>query len=449
MAYYDEKKNEEIGQGESIGPAGQATISGAGGSGGNSPQASEPASPQASSAGGPKTPFVGIKQYLDANKNQSQQLGQNVAGVVNQAGQDARGAVAQSQKQFNDEVSRNVVGLDNDLINRARQDVTSVAKSSADKTNFQKMRDAEYRGPTDLKTSQFYQPAQQALTKAQQFAQNTENEQGQRSLVNEVQKKGTGKIAGSGVTNFDQMLLGGAREQLEAARKAQSDLPEVATKAQAEAAANVQKAKDQTSATRKAIQDTFGYEGSVGQKQLEAQLAERAKQEQTKSNSLFSRLKQKLQTGAPISNEDLGYLGLSRQELDQISDQAGSIARQKQGGSASFAGDPVYDLGQFVQARDPSQSITAQNVASSEDYARYQALNDLMGTSNSFLSNPSLAGTANLDTFDFDKEAANRKIAAELAQSKPMERMNINIDPEAIKRALGPVGRVNISGNYF
>lgn len=405
----DEQSVEGQGQGQAIGPeGGAATISGAGASA-NASAGGAPAPAQAASPSGsgpsPGGNFVGIKQYLDANKPQSQKLAGNVGGYVNDLSQKARDTIPGQTTAYNQAVDQNTVNLDQNLFNEAKNNTVGVANDANKRTAFQAQRDATYKGPQDFQSSEYYKPTEQAFNKATTAGQNTLTEQGQRDLLNQYQQDKTGKTSGMGVTNFDQMLLqsGGGKETLAKAREGQGDFKGLLEQAQMASQAKAKQAQDTTAQTKAAVQNEFGS-GTSSQQVLQNQLNQRAQQQINQAKQQQDAVKQTLQQGGELNDAQLQSVGLSRDDYKAIREKAQMAQVQQTGGGLSFGGaiGPEYDFSQYLHPVDPSTQINAQNVANADEYARYQALNQLMGTNNSFLSNQGLANTANPNTGKFD-----------------------------------------------
>jgi len=429
MAYVEpDKKEDEVagGTSEATGPeAGSATLGGAEGGGATESNAAQASEPSSASSGAPQGQFVGIKQYLDANKNQSQQLANNLGGYVNELGDNARKDLTTQTGNYNKAVDDNTVNLNNDLVEKTKYDKAATANNAQNLADFQKMRDANYAGPTSFETSDYYQPAQQSLTKAQTAADNTQTEQGQRNLINTYQQDKTGRIGSAGTTNFDQMLLqsGGGKETLGQAREAQKDLGGLFANASTAAAEKAKQAAATTQNTRDTIQNVFGQGGTYGQGTIEKLAQERAQSQINQSNERAGALANLMKSGGPISEADLKDLGISQKDYEGLVSQMQAVknANMANSGGQGFdtAGNPWQDLSaaNFYSRSSPAAQISAQTAVSPEEIAQYQALNQLMGTNNNYFSNPSLAGTSNLDSIDFNLGNAQSYLTDLLAKA--------------------------------
>lgn len=426
MAYVEPEKDKEIGadgQPVATGPEGGGSTLGGDAAAGASGNAAAAAEAPASS-GAPQGQFVGIKQYLDANKPQSQKLANNVGGYVGELGQNVRDSVGAQTGLYNKAVDDNTVNLNNDLFNEAKSNTVGVANDQAKLGEFQKERDAAYKGPTDFQSSEFYKPTDTALTKAKQAADNSQTEQGQRTLLNQYEQDKTGKTAGAGVTNFDQMLLqsGGGKEALTKARTSQNDLPGLINSANQSSLEKAKQAADTTAATKSAIQNEFGT-GASSQQSIQNYLSQRVNDKVGEANTRTNTLRTALNNNQPLSDDDLKALGIGREDANALGESVNQIRQANPNesgfdfsGQANNPGALGLDLAQFVTPSDPRAGINAQNVANSNDYARYQALNQLMGTNNNFLNNSSMANTANTDAANLNLQGAKDYLAKILAE---------------------------------
>ena len=210
MAFYNEKEDQDqeaLAQGqEPTTGQGSSTIGTSGAAASNEQQSAANAASNTGSTS--PTTFAGIQDYVNANKQQTAKLANDVGGMVTGYGTEARNALAQGQEKFNKDVQDNTVNLDERVFNQAQQDATQVANNQQDLQTFQNMRDAEYKGPASLESSQYYQPINQAFNTANTASENTQTDAGQRTLLGQLQQKQRGKI-NQGALDFNAALLQG------------------------------------------------------------------------------------------------------------------------------------------------------------------------------------------------------------------------------------------------
>lgn len=374
-------------------------------------QGSTPAPASTSSAPAPApTPdnpgnFVGIQQYLAQNKPQAAKLGDTVGNYVTAQGADASNALAQGQSQFNQDVDSNTVKLDQNLFDQAKKAPDQVDADADKKAEFQKERDAQYTGPSSFEETDYYQPINMQIQNALGTANNTQTATGRSQLLTDVAKQNKQQIS-RGASNLDSALLSvspDSKTTLANARNSVLPLQDQLTEA---SQADTQKATDaaaQTAATQKAIQDAFS--GSTGvQGQLESGLQTKAVNAQTAATAQQKAIIEALGAGTPLTDDQLKILGITKNQYDGlINDQKYYSQLGKQ--------TPLSDLTKFATSQSAENLINAQNIATPEDYAQYAALNDLMGTNNSFLKDPTQAGKANSDLVDFNYDSTPNALA--------------------------------------
>jgi len=394
MAFYNEKDDQDQdlaaqeGQPVQTGQA-SSTIGTSGGA--PSPDAQQAGSAQAvrpaSSGGGPNT-FAGIQDYVNANKQQTAKLAGDVGGLVNEYGTEARTQIGQGQEKFNQAVNQNTVNLDERVFNTAKNTAEQVTANQPDLQTFTKMRDAEYKGPASLETSEFYQPLNQAYTTAKTAASNTQTDAGQRELLSQLQQKQRGKV-NAGSLDLNSALLQGdvnARSILDNVNQANSDLEGLFNTAKTSSLEKATAGKATTDATRKAVLDTFAGDKGV-QANLEKALVERSKdligQSKQQANDLVTALK----SGANLTPAQVKALGISKEQYDNLVTDMSLLKN-------TYGNNSYNDISRYATQIGVDPQINAQNAATNDEYLRYAALNQLMGTQNQFLNDPTQAGKA-------------------------------------------------------
>lgn len=406
MAFVDEENLDPNAPAPSGG--GSTLISGQGGSSSNRPTGAAPTSPDA--PGGMPGNFVGIQQYINANKPQSQQLANNVAGYVNDLGNTARSTQQSSGEQFQQAVDQNTVDLNKDLYSKAQSNPDQVASDAAQKSEFQKMYNANYAGPSSFESSDFYKPAQTSTKAATDAASLIGTPEGQKQVVSNFQKSSAG-YSNPGALTFDSLLLQGApnaRDTLSNAASNQKDLQANLDALASEKNLAAKNAATTTNATGQTVRGTFGNEQL--QTAIQNALIKKASDAQTAASSTGQSVIEKLNKGQQLSPDELTSIGLNPQKVSQI-----------------YEGEKTLpNITPYISVGNPS--INAQNIATPEDYARYQALNELTGQKANYLSNPALANTANtnaLSSFDFDRYLKDLQNAQPKPKIEPSQQ-NLN-----------------------
>ncbi len=357
--------------------------------------------------------FVGIQQYLDQNKNQSSNLANQIGDYANQKTTAAGSTLQENQNKFNSQVDANTINLDQNLFNEAQTNAENVVKDPSKVQSFQKMRDAQYNGPQSFETTDYFQPTKQAVQGAVNYSKNLATIDGRNQALSDVQNKGR---YSKGIQTLDSAILGVNPETQnvfnQSAQKAQ-DLNTNLGNITAQGNQKAMDAKTATDLTRNTILGSFSGDNSV-QNQLQNNLTSKANQISTDGLNQARTATSKLQNGQQLDANEQSLAGLGnnyQNYLGRVSDLQ------------SYGQHGYDDLSQFSSIVDPlqqSKQVNAQNVATNDEYARYAALNDLMGTNSKFLNDPSLAGTYNNDFLNFD----NSRAEDELRKSLQNETLN-------------------------
>lgn len=346
-----------------------------GGSGGSS-AGSGPATGNTSAPKHNGTGFTNLSKILGANQNN--QLGQAVGGGVQNAVDQAKGNVQQGFQSFQDQAAQGNLNSDankqqvNSTLGGLGFDTSSnfggsqtppqnvnttgqgpnaqaavVPPSSQTVSQFQNFLGGQYSGPQQLDN---YAKLQAQANSAQALGQNSGTEAGRLALL---QRFAGGKNYTQGQQQLDSLLLGGtAQNQLNQARRASTGLSDYAQR-QNDLSQNL--AKQYTGESQQFGKDTLSaLQGATGQEQQG--LDTLTGQQQQRYGDEYNVLGKELDTGR-LTGDLIGKLGLTE-------------------------GERAYgtNLRDALETYDPNiQKATNQNVASTNDYAKIQALSQLGG----------------------------------------------------------------------
>jgi Txe/YoeB family toxin of Txe-Axe toxin-antitoxin module len=407
MAYYSDDEEQQVGGsgGETgagaISKPGSGIVSGGttGGQGGAAPAAEA----KQSTPGNTASPFVGIKEYLNANKQQSGKLGGQVGGFVGGRVDQANEALKGAEQNFGQQVDQNTVKLDQNLLNEIKADPTKVAADQAKLQQAKNMQKA-YSGPTDFQSNQAYQAAAPTVQKAQTTAENLGTAQGQKQILTDQQLETRGGKVNRGAATLDQALLQASPEAKEALKPTQekaAGLKNTIDQTIQNAMNKVSGAQQQSAASNKQLNDLYNQQFQSQQQAL-SQRAAQANQEVQQYNEA---LKGRLYNG-DVTDQDLAYLGINRNDFNSLRGDFEQYVPNE--GLGGYTNPGLTQFQNYMQANAPG--ATAQNVASAEDYARAQALSQLAGFGGDYLSNPNMANTFNRDSVNFDLAGARNYI---------------------------------------
>jgi len=347
-------KNSQPGQGQLNQPGGSQGAQGgsAGGSGGGSAGGSAGGAggaPQSPSGGGKQmgSGFTNIQKIIGAN--QGNQLNSTVAQGIQGVGQQTQQQLGQAQSQFQQGAQANQLNTqaNQQLLQQGLANPTQLTGNPSNVSQFQNILAGKYQGPQGLANAdQLTGQAQYA----QQLGQQLGSQGGQQSLL---QRFVGGNQYSQGQKNLDTLLMGaGPQNQLNQARQSVAGLGSQVNAGVTAAQNQAQQLGAQANQFGQAAQQQFG--NTVNQQvqglQQQAQTAASSRDQQ------YQKLLSGLQ-GGQISAEDAQKLGLT-------------------------SGEQIYNTFQNPSSlvKESTLGATAQNVASSQDYARMQALQQLAGT---------------------------------------------------------------------
>lgn len=360
---------------------------------------------------------IDFSKYISQNLPGTQRLAGQLAERVGREAGEARGAVSQATQQFGQQVQGQQVDLPQNLLASLRTDPTQITQTPEALESFLRARDATYTGPRTLQETEFYQPALKEVREAQSARERTATPEGLRTLL---QERAGARPISPGTLRFDLALLQStpaAQQRLAAARAGAQGLGGLLTGAEQQA----QQRAEQIAATNLATQQAT--RGALGQAQtgFRTQLEEEAARRREAADLAYSRALGELggvRTGhgeytGTVSPETLADIGLTPEQFDLMRQLTGGIEKHGVAWYDQQTGEPVYhagytgipqfpDLLRYQQFLSPGD-VTLNTIATQEDLARQEALNQLAISPDVVITDPSRLGTAPADVVpDFD-----------------------------------------------
>jgi hypothetical protein len=383
--------------------------------------------------------FTNLNAYLEANRGLN--FGAQVAGQAQREIERAAEQQNVAERGFRQAADIGTIQRQDELLRQIQENPIAVAQNEAQRAELQRMRDAAYGGPRSLAETEFYQPTYEATRRAQEVAGLTESEAGRKTYLQELYGPKAGRYDYTpGMQRLDNLLLQRDPEAKAAFAAVQANAANLPGRfEQLNQALNqyAQRAGEITAATRGAtrgflgIGETGAYEpgkGIIGQEagQLESDVARRQKELADIKNLLGN-----IGTYRSISQftpEQLAATGITPEAYRGYGIQAGltpyypgdpnavSMAQQLEwinrpafrsnvgpyqaGESLRRIFNPLeLEAGQLYGANPASYAsfaneadITASSVASPEQLARLQALSNLAGIEQTFISAPEQVG---------------------------------------------------------
>lgn len=409
MAFYDDQDDinsqDPNAQQQPQQTSGQSSIiSGQGGSPGQGSQGAASANTNT-----PDNPgnFVGIKQYLDANKSQSSKLGDQVSGQIQNTIQGAHQDVDALSSKFRQEADSGQIANIQNAVNEAKGITDTAATGNAgavsqDQTQrFGEIANAQYQGPNALIETDLYEPTYAKIKQAQSYSDLSKDESGSQQLLKDIYKdQGTNYT--SGQNRLDSYLLNSQenRQKLSDARVDAGNLEQDFANADLEAAQYAANQKALADSTREAARQNLISTQTDRNSQIEAELNAISKDWKSEYNEYLNLLK----------NSNNG------QNLQLTDEQAARLGVDK--------GQRIYNLLNSKAGNTAEQYLTMQEfdpnkVISKDQQAQLAALDQLAGTFGGALQNKytqaNLAETLDKATaFAADKFGLSAKQADEV-----------------------------------
>lgn len=386
-----------------------------------------PGSPQGVSAA-PTTskapPVQDLGAYLRANAPQSVQMGQNIAGKLNQTAQRATGDIDTAANNVNTGIQAATVAPNADLVGRAAKDPTAFVSNPDDVKAFQAQRDAAYTGPNNFQETPDWSGANAEVNSAIQTAPDITSDTGIHQLVRSQEKNPT-----LGMENLDALLL---QQNPDALAPISTALPGVKNLGQylsgktTSTNAAIQDAIAKTAAAKQGVQDTFltgpnavapGFSADLTSRVGTARTAAQAKEDEI-NNALnaIAAMKPATFDRTTLSNAT-NKLGADLPNEPYVGKYLGAYGNLLQGPIRSTDAEQPVSPFQYLTELSPNNEILPSNVATSGDYSKDAALASLLGTGyNPILdqANAGKAGTAPTDLTHLDTKTAYNQLADRL-----------------------------------
>lgn len=391
--------------------------------------------------------FTDINKYLALNQPQANELGQNVAGGIDETTGEATTALTTGEQEFADALSSAHPGMTEQEINDLAQNPANLASFVQDPTNVERFVSTaagEYTGPGAFSDVGSYADLVASVSGAAQKGEQSTTQGGKQELIRDVYKKP--ERANAGMLGLDYALveqspegIGAINESGEAASAVTDRLEGIQEAAGESILAERQNVTDRAGD----IQNQFMGEGGV-YRNLRNSINDRL--EATQASAIGATddarnymdinwlLGQDIIEGTPvaegstyenwafdpskvqISDLALQNLGISKdQYVDLIQKQVNARNSRSiwdsPGEKMGYPGipgvtvgeGPLQDFNDYLSYGQPTD-ITAGNVATSEEYAIADALNQLFGSRVDFndLNTPDQAGSVDPDQVDFN-----------------------------------------------
>jgi hypothetical protein len=390
MAFYNPDEEQDPNQEGQAQTGPESSIITGNGAGGTS------SSPAPAAAGSPDKGgnFVGLQTYLDANKNQASKLGDQTAGVVTNSVDQARQNISGLNQKFNEQVDQNTVSKDEGATALAGSTPESLTPDQ--RNQVKKQYNAQYKGPTGLvDITGDYANTLDSTNKANQNLSAAQTEEGRGTLINQINSAPRTK----GVTAFDNILLqkGPGRDKLAGVTEQNKDFKDILPQVQQAAQAKVGRVDDPSTPD---VDESAGALGTTAKTQ-----ADTYKTVQDALNTWKQGFDPRLAAAQDTGLQDRvtqdfggGDYALNQETMDLLGLKAGDVMYKNK-------------FNDYLNPFSPTD-VTAANVATPEDYARYGALADLAGVQDPALNQSDIAKAGTAPKFSLNKEKLQSDVKA-------------------------------------
>lgn len=353
MAFLDEEEQQQGGAGTPA-PQQPATV------GGGAPAPTAAPGPEKGSGS-----FVNLQQYVDANRPQAQKMSQAVTGGITQEAGQARTGVQQAreqnlgqQSQLGQEGQRLSGG--EQFINQQIQQAGSTPITEQNQQSFRQFRTGQDSGYKAADLSRQAARAEALQSRAQNFGTSAgRQEELSRTLG------GQSTSYSQGQQSLDNLLLGGDRNLRRQGIKDVKAATQGLSSQVGELGSDIQQRMDTQSARRQALKEYTGQRLEQGAGEgIETELGQRG----------YADIEADLRLSQETKNlERQDYIDSLRGGI-----QGQNLSEAQLADLGMGAGDATFGVSALDYISAPGQASISQ-VASAEDAARYQALNQLAG----------------------------------------------------------------------
>lgn len=330
----------------------------------------------------PNQKFGTIQDYFKGNKNQGEQLGEQFTNKLADTQQTQKNTIDQAAAQTKNDINAGTTAFDQGLVSNAVADPTKITGDADLFNKFTNQWNAAYKGPESFEASNQYGEAVDTANKAKEKQAQVESTGGRQQLLQDEFG-----VYGQGNKGLDEALL----QQSSYFPKVQEQAKQFGTvqdylgqKAQ-DVNTAAQQARDTTATTKENTQNAFANSLTDFQKNLTGKVTAA----QGQGTDLLKKYQSDLANSPGEAAKDLAASGVDPATAKNIVEYLKAYNTQ-------------YGISPTVSSAyigNPSVDIKAGNVATTADYNKAAALQQLTGKDYSGILNPadiSKAGTGTL-----------------------------------------------------
>lgn len=346
------------------------------------------------------TNFVNVSDYLDKNPGAGEHIGDLATDKLTTQRDEAMGSINDAKTGFGQQVQAGGMKLDQSVLDNAFSSPETFTQDPNNTAKFLALRDAAYKGPNSLQESDVFAPTQSKVTALDQTGAGLGTEAGRTNLVEGLSSHPT-----HGKSALNQLLLQGtpdAAQKINDTAGTFANVDDQWQKFVQDSPNQVSQVKSETDAARNATRAGLTDATKAFTDQLSAKTA-KATGEHDAFNTNYTNLNNKLNdghSGADLTAKELEDLGMKDAfpYLSKLNSFNQDLDRY---------GNPVALSSYVTPGRADTNIPTAGNVASSQDYAREAALQQLSGNDlgladtpeNPYVANGKLPGVDYMGAF--------------------------------------------------
>lgn len=314
-----------------------------------------------------------LGDYLQANKDQVQQMANQVAGQIGTNYNNVQQGVNQAGQNFANLVQSSYTPTDPSVLNQVKSNPTDAAKNPDTLKAFQSQLNSQYTGPSSFEGSTEYSGAQKNVQDAIQQAGLLGNYSGLSGyLQNNIEKNAT-----PGQNTLDSVLLQSSQpafQTVQDAAKPFAGLNDYLSGVSAQQNQGVQAAQAAAPAARQSAQQTLTDVATPFVSGLNTAYTQ-GTQKSTDYNNKLNTVADKVANGKfdSLTPEEQSLIGYNPALTNLISGYPTLLSQQAQ--------DNPINFGQFFTQGQQAQVPTPANVVSPDQIAEWQALTQLGGNS--------------------------------------------------------------------
>lgn len=311
-----------------------------------------------------------LTDYLKANQDQVGQYANEVSGNLQQGYDAAKGAIDQGFDSFNQQVNQGYSQPDQAKIDQALSNPAQYAQDPNNVQQFQSWYNNNYSGPQNFESFQPYQQINSQVNKAVDNSNLIQNYSGLGSFLDNM---GTGENMTGGMKTLNTALLmrnPGAWDQVKAAAAPAKDLNSYLSGKMTAANQAAAQAKDQATNTRTDLRNKVEGQGGL-------------------VDSLQNRLNQSMTQAEQKRGEFNNAYNTFGASSEDLSKRIADINKVVDANPIPFSNGKTMRLSNPFQQYADMDPLTSpfgiQNVASQDDLAMQNALNQLAGLNLNFI----------------------------------------------------------------